>query len=145
MRASAGDGPPLVLLHGYPQSHAMWRRVAPELARRFTLVIPDLRGYGGSSVPASHNGERYSKRVMGADIVALMKKLGHERFRVAGHDRGGRVAYRLAFDHPERIEKLATLDIVPTGRDVVRRWTPRSRCRFITGCSSHSRSRCRKR
>ena len=111
----AGDGPPLVLLHGYPQSHVMWRRVAPDLARRFTLVIPDLRGYGRSSIPASQNGERYSKRVMGSDIVALMEKLGHRALPIAGHDRGGRVAYRLAFDHPEKVEKLATLDIVPTG------------------------------
>ncbi len=110
-----GEGPPLALLHGYPQSHAMWRRVAPELARRFTLVIPDLRGYGRSSIPASHNGERYSKRVMGADVAALMTSLGYERFRLAGHDRGARVAYRLSLDHPERIEKLAVLDIVPTG------------------------------
>jgi haloacetate dehalogenase len=111
----AGEGPPLVLLHGYPQSHLMWRHVAPCLARRFRTVVPDLRGYGRSSIPASHKGEAYSKRVMGADIVALMHALGHERFHVAGHDRGGRVAYRLALDDPERVEKLAVLDIVPTG------------------------------
>jgi haloacetate dehalogenase len=110
-----GAGPPLVLLHGYPQSHAMWRRVAPALAERFTIIVPDLRGYGHSSAPASRNGEAYSKRVMGADIVALMGALGHQRFSLAGHDRGGRVSYRLALDHPERIEKLAVLDIVPTG------------------------------
>jgi len=111
----AGEGPPLVLLHGYPQSHLMWRHVAPKLAEHFTVVAPDLRGYGRSSAPSSHNGEGYSKRVMGADIVALMQALGHDRFHVAGHDRGGRVAYRLALDHPERITKVAVLDIVPTG------------------------------
>jgi len=109
-----GAGPPLVLLHGYPQSHLMWRRVAPALAARFTLVVPDLRGYGRSSIPASRDGEAYSKRVMASDIVALMRELGHERFRLAGHDRGARVGYRLALDHPERIEQLAVLDIVPT-------------------------------
>jgi haloacetate dehalogenase len=110
-----GAGAPLVLLHGYPQSHVMWRRVARALAGRFTLVVPDLRGYGGSSVPPSLYGEAYSKRVMAADIVALMRALGHERFRLAGHDRGARVGYRLALEHPERIERLAVLDIVPTG------------------------------
>jgi haloacetate dehalogenase len=110
-----GAGPPLVLLHGYPQSHAMWRRVASRLAERFTTVIPDLRGYGASSIPASQKGEGYSKRVMGVDIVALMQALGHQRFSLAGHDRGGRVGYRLALDHPERIESLAALDIIPTG------------------------------
>jgi len=110
-----GAGPPLVLLHGYPQSHVMWRRVAPALAERFTTIIPDLRGYGRSSVPASHKGEGYSKRVMGADIAGLMEALGHQRFSLAGHDRGGRVGYRLALDHPERIERLAVLDIIPTG------------------------------
>ena len=110
-----GEGPPLVLLHGYPESHLMWRHVAPKLAEHFTVVAPDLRGYGRSSAPASHLGEGYAKRVMGADIIALMRALGHERFAVAGHDRGGRVAYRLALDHPERITKVAVLDIVPTG------------------------------
>jgi len=110
-----GAGPPLALLHGYPQSHVMWRRIAPALGERFTVVVPDLRGYGRSSIPASRDGEGYSKRVMAADIVALMRELGHERFRLAGHDRGARVGYRLALDHPERIERLAVLDIVPTG------------------------------
>ncbi len=110
-----GAGPPLVLLHGYPQSHVMWRRVAPELAKRFTTVVPDLRGYGLSSAPASRKGEGYAKRVMGADVVALMQALGHKRFSLAGYDRGGRVGYRLALDHPERIERLAVLDIIPTG------------------------------
>jgi haloacetate dehalogenase len=110
-----GSGPPLLLLHGYPQSHRMWARVAPTLAKRFTVVAPDLRGYGRSSAPPSHNGERYSKRVMAKDAVALMQALGHETFALAGHDRGGRVAYRLALDHPEVVTKIAVLDIVPTG------------------------------
>jgi haloacetate dehalogenase len=110
-----GSGPPLLLLHGYPQSHLMWARVAPALTARFTVVVPDLRGYGRSSSPPSHNGERYSKRVMARDMVALMATLGHQRFAVAGHDRGGRVAYRLALDHPDVVTKIATLDIVPTG------------------------------
>ncbi|MDE3174712.1 MAG: alpha/beta hydrolase [Pseudomonadota bacterium] len=109
-----GAGPPLLLLHGYPQSHLMWAQVAETLADRFTLVAPDLRGYGRSSTPPSHAGERYSKRVMAQDCIGLMAALGHERFAVAGHDRGGRVAYRLALDHPERVTKIAVLDIVPT-------------------------------
>jgi haloacetate dehalogenase len=109
-----GAGPPLVLIHGYPQSHAMWRHVAPRLAEQFTTIVPDLRGYGRSSIPPSRNGAGYSKRVMAADIVALMGSLGHARFRAAGHDRGARVAYRLALDHPERVDRLAVLDIVPT-------------------------------
>jgi haloacetate dehalogenase len=109
-----GDGPPLVLLHGYPQSHLMWRKLAPELARRFTVVVPDLRGYGASSAAPSKAGELYSKRVMGEDVAQLMRNLGFPRFSIAGHDRGGRVAYRLALDHPENIEKIAVLDIVPT-------------------------------
>ena len=109
-----GSGPPLVLLHGFPETGAMWHRIAPALAETFTLVIPDLRGYGWSSAPASHGGSAYTKRVMGADIVALMEDLGHASFRFAGHDRGARVAYRLALDQPGRIERLALLDIVPT-------------------------------
>ncbi len=109
-----GSGPPLLLLHGYPQSHRMWARVAPKLAERFTVVVPDLRGYGSSSAPPSHKGERYSKRVMAKDAVALMAALGHETFALAGHDRGGRVAYRLALDYPEVVTKIAVLDIVPT-------------------------------
>ncbi len=109
-----GAGPPLLLLHGYPQSHLMWAQVADALASRFTIVAADLRGYGRSSVPDSHKGERYAKRVMAQDAVALMAALGHPRFAVAGHDRGGRVAYRLALDHPETVTKVAVLDIVPT-------------------------------
>lgn len=109
-----GSGAPLVLLHGYPQCGVMWHRIAGELAKDFTLVIPDLRGYGESSVPASQDGHAYSKRAMGNDIAAMMSRLGHDRFAVAGHDRGGRVAYRMGFDHPDRLTKLAVLDILPT-------------------------------
>ena len=112
---SGGAGPPLVLLHGYPQTHALWHRVAPPLAEDFTVVVPDLRGYGRSAKPPSGDAAiNYSKRAMAQDIVELMAALGHERFRLAGHDRGGRVAYRLALDHPQRVHRLATLDIVPT-------------------------------
>ena len=111
-----GSGPPLLLLHGHPQTHLMWHAVAPELAQAFTVVAPDLRGYGESSKPpTTADHEPYSKRAMARDTVALMRSLGFERFGVAGHDRGGRVAYRLALDHPERVERLATLDILPTG------------------------------
>lgn len=110
-----GNGPPLLLLHGYPQTHLAWHRVAPLLARDFTLVIPDLRGYGASSGPAPDpDHHNYSKRVMAEDMVALMATLGHERFALAGHDRGGRVGYRLCLDHPERVARFAALDIVPT-------------------------------
>jgi len=109
-----GEGPPLALLHGYPQSHLMWRKVAPQLARHFTIVVPDLRGYGQSSAPASSRGEAYSKRVMADDIVSLMRNLGFPLFSLAGHDRGGRVAYRLALDYAKTVEKLAVLDITPT-------------------------------
>lgn len=113
---AGGSGPPLLLLHGYPQTHAMWHKIAPELARHATLVIADLRGYGASSAPpgdAEHT--IYSKRAMAQDCLAVMRALGHERFAVAGHDRGARVAYRLALDHPEAIAALAVLDIIPTG------------------------------
>lgn len=111
-----GSGPPLLLLHGHPQTHVMWHLVAPRLASEFTVVAPDLRGYGESSKPpTTEDHEPYSKRAMARDAVALMAHFGHERFDVAGHDRGGRVAYRLALDHPERVRKLATLDIIPTG------------------------------
>jgi haloacetate dehalogenase len=110
-----GAGPPILLLHGFPQTHLMWRRVAPLLARRFTVVCADLRGYGHSGRPPSTpDHEPYSKRAMAKDMIAAMDRLGFQRFSVAGHDRGGRVAYRLALDHPERVECLAVLDIVPT-------------------------------
>jgi haloacetate dehalogenase len=110
-----GGGPPVLLLHGYPQTHAMWHLVAPMLARDFTVVATDLRGYGDSSKPdktADH--ESYSKRAMARDQVAVMERLGFERFAVAGHDRGARCAYRMALDMPERVERLAILDVVPT-------------------------------
>ena len=110
-----GEGPPLVLLHGYPQTHVIWHLVAPELAKHFSLVILDLRGYGSSSIPAdSANHFSYSKRAMAQDVCDVMDALGHREFRVCGHDRGGRVAYRLALDEPARVTKLAVLDIVPT-------------------------------
>src|SRR6202171_5063162 len=111
-----GGGPPLLLLHGYPQTHVMWHRVAPRLAREFTVVAMDLRGYGDSSKPpTTADHEPYSKRAMARDAVAVMRHFGFERFDEAGHDRGGRVAYRLALDHPQCVRKLATLDIIPTG------------------------------
>lgn len=110
-----GRGPALVLLHGYPQTHVAWHLVAPLLAQQFTLVMPDLRGYGKSTGPdRDERHEGYSKRSMASDIVELMAALGHSSFLLAGHDRGGRVAYRLALDHPERVRKLAVLDIIPT-------------------------------
>lgn len=112
---TAGSGPPLLLLHGYPQTHAIWHRVAPALARSFTLVCADLRGYGDSAKPVSdptHNP--YSKRAMAQDMVEAMAALGFERFMVAGHDRGGRVTHRMCLDHPERVQRAAVLDIVPT-------------------------------
>ncbi len=111
---SGGDGPPLLLLHGYPQTHHEWHAVAPRLAERFRVVVMDLRGYGKSCVPESRDGAGYAKRLMGQDAVAVMEVLGHRRFRLVGHDRGGRVSYRLALDAPERLEKLAVIDIVPT-------------------------------
>lgn len=111
---SGGEGPPLLLLHGFPQSLVMWREVALVLAKSFHVVVMDLRGYGWSSAPASTGGEVYTKRVMGSDVVEAMEKLGHVRFHLAGHDRGARVGYRLALDQPGRIEKLALLDILPT-------------------------------
>ena len=110
-----GKGLPLVLIHGFPQTHAEWHRMAPELAKTHTVVCPDLRGYGWSAAPHGDGGrETYTKRAMGEDIVALMQSLGHLRFGVIGHDRGARVAYRLALDHPGRVEKLVLLDILPT-------------------------------
>lgn len=112
---SGGEGPPLLLLHGYPQTHVMWHRVAPALAGKFTLILPDLPGYGWSVAPApAADHAPYHKAAMAAAMVALMEKLGHARFRLAGHDRGGRVGYRLALDHPGRLHRLAALDIVPT-------------------------------
>ena len=112
---SGGSGPPLLCLHGYPQTNVMWHQVAPELARHYTLIIPDLPGYGRSDAPESKPDHApYTKRAMAAVMIEVMEALGHARFDLAGHDRGGRVAYRLALDHPGRLNRLATLDIVPT-------------------------------
>jgi haloacetate dehalogenase len=110
-----GNGPGLLLLHGHPQTHAMWHALAPRLAADFTVVCADLRGYGESSKPpTTADHEPYSKRAMARDQAGLMEELGFDRFSLAGHDRGGRVAYRLALDHPDRVERLAVLDIIPT-------------------------------
>lgn len=110
-----GSGPPLLLLHGYPQTHAMWHRVAPRLMESYTCVLADLRGYGFSSCPANSADNRpFSKRVMGEDMVTLMRGLGHDRFAIVGHDRGARVAYRLALDRADIVTCLALLDIVTT-------------------------------
>ena len=112
---TGGTGPPLLLLHGFPQNHLMWHAVAPRLRDRFSLVIPDLRGYGDSTGPAPDPLHvNYSKRVMAADMVEIMAVLGHSRFMVAGHDRGARVAYRMTLDDPDRVIRLAVLDILPT-------------------------------
>jgi haloacetate dehalogenase len=111
-----GRGPPLLLLHGYPQTHLMWHAAAPALADRFTVVAADLAGYGASFRPApAPDHTPHSKRALAADQVQAMAVLGHERFAVAGHDRGGRVAYRMALDHPDRVSAAAVLDVVPTG------------------------------
>jgi haloacetate dehalogenase len=110
-----GSGPPLLLLHGNPQTHAMWHAVAPKMAERFTVICPDLRGYGGSFKPeATADHAPYAKKEMARDLVEVMQHFGHRRFLVGSHDRGARVAHRLAIDHRDRVEKLAVLDIVPT-------------------------------
>jgi haloacetate dehalogenase len=112
---SGGAGPPLMLLHGYAQTNVMWHKVAPALAQRFTLVIPDLPGYGWSAAPAAGPDHApYTKRAMAAAMIDIMSSFGYAQFNLAGHDRGGRVGYRLALDHPGRLARLATLDIVPT-------------------------------
>ena len=112
---TGGDGPPLLLLHGHPQTKAIWHKVAPVLARHFTLVLPDLRGYGDSSKPAGDADHAlYAKRTMAADMLAVMQQLGHARFQVLAHDRGARVAHRLAADHPQAVQRLVVLDIAPT-------------------------------
>jgi haloacetate dehalogenase len=113
--ATSGKGPPLLLLHGYPETHLMWRNVAPALAQDFTVICADLRGYGDSSKPeGTPDHANYSKRAMAQDMVEVMAALGHDKFLIAGHDRGARVAYRLALDHPGAVERLALLDIVST-------------------------------
>jgi haloacetate dehalogenase len=109
-----GSGPPLLLIHGYPQTHAEWHKIAPELARRFTVVMVDLRGYGDSSKPPDgENHSNYSKRAMALDQVEVMRALGYDRFAVVGHDRGARVTWRLAVEHPQVVTRAAVLDIVP--------------------------------
>ncbi len=110
-----GSGPPLLLLHGNPQTHAMWHAIAPTLAQRFTVICPDLRGYGGSLKPAaSADHAAYAKIAMARDMAELMTLMGHDRFQVVSHDRGARVAHRLALDFPDRVQRLAVMDIVPT-------------------------------
>jgi haloacetate dehalogenase len=112
---SAGSGPPVLLLHGFPQSHVEWHKIAPRLAEDFTVVATDLRGYGDSSKPPdgdNHSG--YSKRATAQDQVEVMRHFGFDKFAVVGHDRGGRVGHRMALDHPDRVSKLAVIDIVPT-------------------------------
>jgi haloacetate dehalogenase len=110
-----GSGPPLLLLHGWPQSHIEWRKITPALAKRFTVVATDLRGYGDSSKPSDgENHQGYSKRAMAQDQVEVMERLGYDQFLVVGHDRGGRTAHRMALDHPNKVLKVAVIDIVPT-------------------------------
>ena len=109
------DGPPMLLLHGFPQTHAMWHRVAMRLAPGFRLVLPDLRGYGDSDKPPGEpDHANYSKRRVAADMAALMRQLGHERYFVVAHDRGARVAHRLALDHPQQVARMSLIDIAPT-------------------------------
>ncbi|WEH34429.1 alpha/beta hydrolase [Streptomyces sp. AM 4-1-1] len=112
--AVGGSGSPIVLLHGFPQTHLMWRHVATDLAADHTVICPDLRGYGASDKPADPDGTVYSKRTMAADVVALARALGHERFALAGHDRGALVAVRAGLDHPDAVTHLAALDVLPT-------------------------------
>lgn len=112
--AVGGSGSPIVLLHGFPQTHLMWRHVAADLAADHTVIAPDLRGYGASDKPADPDGTAYSKRTMAADVVALAAALGHERFALAAHDRGALVAIRAGLDHPGRVTHLASLDVLPT-------------------------------
>ncbi len=112
--AYAGSGSPIVLLHGFPQTHLMWRHVAAHLAADHTVIVPDLRGYGASDKPAATDDTVYSKRTMAADVVAVAKALGHDRFALAGHDRGALVAFRAGLDHPAAVTHVACLDVLPT-------------------------------
>ncbi|ODA75212.1 alpha/beta fold hydrolase [Streptomyces sp. AVP053U2] len=112
--AVGGSGPPVVLLHGFPQTHLMWRHVATDLAADHTVICPDLRGYGASGKPEDTDGTVYAKRTMAGDVIALARALGHERFALAGHDRGALVAFRAALDHPGTVTHLACLDVLPT-------------------------------
>lgn len=119
---SGGQGEPLILLHGYPQNHMCWAGIAPEFARSFRVIVPDLRGYGESDAPADDPAHTvYSKRRMAQDVVALADRLGIGRFRILGHDRGARVAYRLALDHPDRVSRLGIVEVIPTA-DFWRAW-----------------------
>ncbi|NUW36631.1 alpha/beta hydrolase [Nonomuraea sp. SMC257] len=111
--ASGGEGPPLLLLHGFPQTHLAWRHVAPALADRFRVICPDLPGYGASAKPGDGH-EHYAKRVTAATMVALMRQLGHDRFSLVGHDRGALVAFRAALDHPDAVDHLGVIDVIPT-------------------------------
>jgi haloacetate dehalogenase len=112
---TAGVGDPVLLIHGFPQTGACWHRIAPTLAERFRVVVPDLRGYGASGKPApSHDHAAHSKRAMAKDLVQLMTALGHETFAVVGHDRGARVGFRLSMDHPDRVTRFCSLDVIPT-------------------------------
>ena len=125
----SGSGPPVLLLHGFPQTHLMWRAVAPLLSARFTVVCPDLPGYGHSFCPAARADHApHAKRAMAQQMAAVMEQLGFHRFCIAGHDRGGRVAYRLALDYPDRVERLAVLAVLPVA-DV---WE-RADKRLVTG------------
>ena len=123
-----GNGPPVMLLHGYPQTHMCWHHVAPVLSKSYTVICPDLRGYGASSIPKSDmNHVAYSKRIMGQDMLDVMISLGFSKFYLVGHDRGARVAFRLALDHPDRILKFVSLDVIPT----INTWEGISRARSI--------------
>jgi haloacetate dehalogenase len=134
----AGSGPPLLLLHGFPQTHIMWRTVAAQLADTFTLVRADLRGYGRSGCPPSASDHApYSKRAMARDMPTVMEKLGHPEFAVCGHDRGGRVAYRLALDYPDRVRRLAVLDVLPSRPPGI---TPARNLLLAIGPGCYSRS-----
>ena len=136
------SGPPLLLLHGFPQTHAIWHRVALALRERYFLVMPDLRGYGDSAKPVGDKDHaNYSKRTMAADMVALMVSLGHARFGLVGHDRGGRVAHRLALDHPQAVSRLCVIDIAPT-LDMYAATDMRFASATTTGSTSSSRHRC---
>lgn len=110
--AVGGSGSPIVLLHGFPQTHLMWRHVAADLAADHTVICPDLRGYGASDKPEDTDGQSYSKRAMAADVVAVAKSLGHDRFALVGHDRGALVAIRAGLDHPDAVTHLASLDVL---------------------------------
>ena len=138
------SGSPVLLLHGYPQTNVMWHRVAPALAKQHTLVLADLPGYGAKrrpSLEADHSP--YTKRAMARAMVELMEKLGHEKFAVVGHDRGGRVGYRLALDHPDRVTRLSMLDIVPTW-EMWDGMNARRAMKVFTGRFSRSPIRCRR-